>query len=85
MKSTTILAAATAALMLISCGGETGQDTNNSAVTPAEAMAIDNGADMLDTSADSLVAIEDSGIGNGEMPVAENVQTGEVSVAGNGQ
>ena len=58
------------AILLIGLGGCKDRDsTENGGVTADEAIALDNAAEMLDTSADSLTATE-APIGNGDMPVA---------------
>jgi len=56
----TILASAA---LLAGCGS--GQEGG---VTPEEAQALDNAAELLDTSPDSLVPSEDMPLGNGEEP-----------------
>lgn len=75
------MAAASALMLLAACGG--GEDTNNSGVTREEAVALDNAAEMLDTSADSLVPADDATLGNGEMPVEDAAATGELPVTDN--
>ncbi len=64
--------AAAALLMLAGCSRED-EVLENGGVTAEEALALDNAASMLDTSADSLTAI-DAPIGNGEAPAEANEQ-----------
>jgi hypothetical protein len=74
-----------AALALLSaCGG--GEEANNSGMSANEALAINEAQDVTDASPDSLVAVDDGGMGNGEVP-ADNVgDTGELPVTDtNGQ
>ena len=75
-----------AALALLgACGG--GEDANNN-MAGNEALAIET-QDVTDASPDSLVAVDDNGMGNGEMPAEEAGNTGELPVtdeaATNGQ
>ena len=77
MTRTLFIAAALA--LLGACEG--GEETNNSGVTPEEAVALDNAAEMLDASPDSLVAAEDTPLGNGEAPADEVANTGDLPVS----
>ena len=62
-----------AALLLLATACSSEEElVENGGVTREEALALDNAADMLDTSADSLTAIE-APIGNGEEAVDQNV------------
>jgi hypothetical protein len=75
MKNSNLLVAAAAALALAGCGG---QDGNSGGLSAEENQKLDNIAETLDASPDSLVA-EEAPIGNGEE--AANAQTGEVMVS----
>jgi hypothetical protein len=66
------LAGLAAVALLAACGG--GDDN---ALTADENAALNEAAEMLDASPDSLVAADD-GLGNGEMPVDGSLATGEV-------
>lgn len=66
------LAGLAAVALLAACGG--GDDN---ALTADENAALNEAAEMLDASPDSLVAADD-GLGNGEMPVDDSLATGEV-------
>jgi hypothetical protein len=74
MKRLTTLAAALAALS--ACGG----DENAGGLSAEENRELNNAAEMLDASPDSLVAGEDAGLGNGEEPA----QTGALPVVDEG-
>lgn len=74
MNRLTMLAAALAALS--ACGG----DENAGGLSAEENRELNNAAEMLDASPDSLVAGEDAGLGNGEEPA----QTGDLPVADEG-
>jgi hypothetical protein len=74
-----ILPAATALALLAACGGGS-EEANDSGVTREEAVALDNAAGMLDASPDSLVAAEDTPLGNGETPVEDVANTGDLPV-----
>ena len=65
---------AAAVLALGACSGGEG---NSSGLSAEENQKLDNMAETLDASPDSLVATEDAPIGNGE----EAAQTGEVLVS----
>ncbi len=72
-----MMAAAAAALATLSaCGG----DENAGGLSAEENRELNNAAEMLDASPDSLVASEDSALGNGEEPA----QTGELPVGDEG-
>jgi hypothetical protein len=79
MRSSIGLAAA--ALLLGACGG--GEEANNGAVAANEALAIE-AEDVTDASADSLVAVDDNGMGNGEMPAEDVGNTGDLPVTDEG-
>lgn len=73
-------AALAASLMLAGCGENRGAGE----LTPEENRQLDNAAEMLDTSPDSMVADDEAALGNGE----ESVEAGEEAAgneAGNGQ
>jgi hypothetical protein len=69
---------ALAALALLAAcgGGETG------GVTAEESQQLNEAAEMLDAAPDTLVAADESGLGNGEAAVAP-ADTGDVLVADN--
>jgi hypothetical protein len=58
-----------AAALLAGCGGN---DEQQGGVTTEEAEKLENTAEMLDTSPDSLVPSDDMPLGNGEEPVEED-------------
>jgi hypothetical protein len=66
---------ASLALALAGCGGG---DSN--APTAAENEELNNAAEMLDTSADSLT-VEEAPIGNGDSPVAAPVESNGIDEA----
>ena len=68
-----VFAGMTALALLAACGG--GGDDN--ALTADENAALNEAAEMLDASPDSLIAADD-GLGNGEMPADEVPATGDV-------
>lgn len=71
------LGALSASLMLAACGS--GDDVPaNAGVTAEEALALDNAANMLDTSPDSLIADVPPGNGDAGEEVAN---TGELPVS----
>ena len=78
-----ILTMAILAGSLAACTG--GNDANN-AVTAEEAAGLNNAADMLDASPDSLVANSEAPLGNGEEPTTSDTATnqGATSPANNG-
>ena len=65
MKRGLIVAACVAVATLGACSG----DKSENAVTPEESAGLNNAADMLDTSPDSLVANDEAPLGNGEEAV----------------
>jgi len=71
MKRIVIVAALAGALAACS-GGET-----NNAVTAEEAAGLNNAADMLDTSPDSLIANSEAPLGNGEEPAPADAATNQ--------
>ena len=76
MKNAIGLIVVAAVLALGACGdGEEG----NSGVTAEESKQLNDAAEMLDASPDSLVAGDETGLGNGE----EAANTGDVMVADN--
>jgi hypothetical protein len=66
------LAGMAALALLAACGG--GDDN---ALSADENAALNEAAEMLDASPDSLIAADD-GLGNGEMPADEVPATGDV-------
>ena len=78
MKRIVIVAALAGALAACS-GGET-----NNAVTADEAAGLNNAADMLDTSPDSLVANSEAPLGNGEEAAPVPNETGASSPGNSG-
>ena len=74
MKHSMGLVAAAALLALGACGGGEG---NSGGLSAEENQKLDNIAETLDASPDSLVATEGAPIGNGE----EAAETGEVLVS----
>ena len=58
-----LIIAAFGEVSLAACGS---RDESNGAVTPEEAAALNNAAEMLDASPDSLVAPNEAMLGNGE-------------------
>jgi hypothetical protein len=75
MRNSIGLAVAAAVLALAACGG---QDGNSGGLSAEENKKLDNIAETLDASPDSLVATDETGLGNGEEGSAE---TGEVMVS----
>jgi hypothetical protein len=69
MKQILTLVALAGAASLAACGG----DEERGGVTAEEARQLDNAAEMLDASPDSLVASDETPLGNGEEPAAANV------------
>lgn len=65
MKRALTIAALAAATFMVACSGQTSEN----AVTEEESAGLNNAADMLDTSPDSLVASEEAPLGNGEEAV----------------
>ena len=62
-----------AAAMLAACGEREGEG----GITAEENRELNNAAEMLDTSPDSLVASDDAALGNGDAPA----ETGDVLVS----
>jgi hypothetical protein len=62
-----------AAAMLAACGEREGEG----GPTAEENRELNNAAEMLDTSPDSLIASDDAALGNGDAPA----QTGDVMVS----
>ena len=71
---------AAAAVSLGACGGS----EENGGVTAEESQQLNEAAEMLDASPDSLVASEEAPLGNGEAAIpAGNEEAGDVA-SGNG-
>ena len=66
MKRILVSAALAATAVLAGCGDA----EERGGVTAEEARELDNAAEMLDTSPDSLVASDEAPLGNGDEPVA---------------
>ena len=75
MKNSIGLAVAAAVLAL---GASGGQDENSGGLSAEENQKLDNMAETMDASADSLVATDETGLGNGE---EANADTGDVMVS----
>lgn len=80
-----MFAAAALTMALAACDGEPGPG----GVTAEEAEQLNEAADMIDVSSDSLSAGDDETLGNGEEPIAEESDTpiaeeSETPSAGNG-
>jgi len=75
MKRLTTIAAIALGLALTGCDNK-----ENGGVTSEESAALNNAAEMLDASPDSLIADDQAPLGNGEVAVPE----GEQQAAGNG-
>ncbi len=73
MKGIGVAAMLTAAAMLAACGEREGEG----GITSEENRELNEAAEMLDTSPDSLVASDDAALGNGDAPA----ETGEVLVS----
>ena len=71
------LIAAAACLGALGALAGCGEDAGPGGVTSEEAAELNNAADMLDASPDSLTASDNAMLGNGEAPA----ETGEVLVA----
>jgi len=67
---------AAALLLLGACGGG---EANNS-MSANEALAMNEAQDVTDASPDSLVAVDDDGMGNGEAPAEDAGNTGDLPV-----
>jgi hypothetical protein len=78
MKNSVGLVVVAAVLALGACGGG---NEGEGGVTAEESRQLNEAAEMLDASPDSLVAGDETGLGNGE---AESGDTGDVLVADNG-
>jgi hypothetical protein len=52
----------------------------DNAMSANEALALNEAQDVTDASPDSLVAVDDDGMGNGEMPAEDVGNTGELPV-----
>ena len=77
MKNSIGLVVVAAVLALGACGG--GGEQKEGGVTAEEAKQLNEAAEMLDASPDSLAASDETGLGNGE---AGNAETGDVLVGG---
>ena len=77
MRRSMALAAAGSLALLAACGQEQG----TGGVTAEESRQLNEAAEMLDASPDSLVAGDETGLGNGE---AGSGDTGDLMVADNG-
>ena len=75
MKNSVGFAVIAAVLGLGACGGN---DQKEGGVTAEEAQQLNEAAEMLDASPDSLVAGDETGLGNGEVGSGD---TGDVLVA----
>ncbi len=78
MKNSIGLIVVAAVLALGACGGNS---EGEGGVTAEESQQLNEAAEMLDASPDSLVAGDETGLGNGE---AESGDTGDAMVADNG-
>ena len=70
-----------AAAMLAACGDREG----GGGLTAEENRELNNAAEMLDTSPDSLVASDDAALGNGDVPVGDEADNGAAADSTNGQ
>ncbi len=77
MKNSVGLVVVAAVLALGACGG---REQEEGGVTAEESKQLNEAAEMLDASPDSLVAGDETGLGNGE---AESGDTGDLMVADN--
>ena len=82
MRRIVTIAAMAAMVTLGGCGSK---DESNGSVTPEEAAGLNNAAEMLDASPDSLVAPEETPLGNGEAPAVSEPGTSDAATnqAGN--
>ncbi len=80
MQRITIVAALAAAAALGACGSK---DQSNGGVTAEESAGLNNAAEMLDASPDSLVAPDESPLGNGDEPAVSDAATNQQPVADN--
>jgi hypothetical protein len=78
MKNSIGFAVVAAVLALGACGGN---NEGEGGVTAEESKQLNEAAEMLDASPDSLVAGDETGLGNGE---AGSGETGEVMVSNDG-
>ena len=78
MKNSIGVVVVAAVLALGACGGD---DEGQGGVTAEESRQLNEAAEMLDASPDSLTASDETGLGNGE---AGSGDTGDVLVADNG-
>ncbi len=78
MKHSIGLAVAAAVLALGACGG--GEEQRAGGVTEDESRQLNEAAEMLDASPDSLTVSEGTELGNGEAPA----ETGALPVVDNG-
>lgn len=69
MKGIWKLAMMAAAATLAGCGGS---DDADGALSAEESQELNNAAEMLDASPDSLIAADEAPLGNGEEPVLDN-------------
>ncbi len=77
MKNSVGLVVVAAVLALGACGGS---EPEEGGVTAEESQQLNEAAEMLDASPDSLVADDETGLGNGE---AGSGDTGDLMVADN--
>ncbi len=81
MKHSIGLVVVAAVLALAACGGDTNE---TGGVTQEESKQLNEAAEMLDASPDSLVAPDETGLGNGEAPAEDaNAATGDLPVSDN--
>ena len=80
MKHSIGLAVAAAVLALGACGGN---EQSSGGVTQEESEQLNNAAEMLDASPDSLVAPDETGLGNGEEADEANADAEDASGAEN--
>jgi len=69
------------AAALISALGACNSEPGPGGVTAEEAEQLNEAADMIDVSSDSLTAGEDETLGNGEEPIAEDTPIADNGVA----
>ena len=79
MKRIVIIAAL--AMAMAACGS---RDEANGGVTAEESAGLNNAAEMLDASPDSLVAPSEAPLGNGEAPTISDAATNQQPAASNG-
>ena len=68
MKRVLTTALLGAAATIAACGGS---DESNGGVTAEESQQLDNAAEMLDASPDSLVATDEAPLGNGDEAIPD--------------